>query len=110
MRRPETTRTRRVPPRRCAFAPPTSAATSPPDPEASDMATTDGENLRAVFKATTCGTAPYQIDEVLAERVAAFVAVTGGEQVVVGHDMRPSSPGMAQAFARGANLAAPARY
>ena len=71
------------------------------------MATTDGENLRAVFKAYDVrGTVPDQIDEVLAERVgAAFVAVTGGEQVVVGHDMRPSSPGMAQAFARGANRA-----
>ena len=71
------------------------------------MATTDGQNLRAVFKAYDVrGTVPDQIDEVLAERVgAAFVAVTGGERVVVGHDMRPSSPGMAQAFARGANRA-----
>ena len=71
------------------------------------MATTDGENLRAVFKAYDVrGTVPDQIDEVLAERVgAAFVAVTEGERVVVGHDMRPSSPGMAQAFARGANRA-----
>ena len=71
------------------------------------MATTDGENLRAVFKAYDVrGTVPDQIDEVLAARVgAAFVAVTGGERVVVGHDMRPSSPGMAQAFARGANRA-----
>ena len=71
------------------------------------MATTDGENLRAVFKAYDVrGTVPDQIDEVLAERVgAAFVAVTGGARVVVGYDMRPSSPGMAQAFARGANRA-----
>src|SRR3954453_8231248 len=71
------------------------------------MATTDGENLRAVFKAYDVrGTVPDQIDELLTERVgAAFVAVTGGERVVVGHDMRPSSPGMAQAFARGANRA-----
>ena len=71
------------------------------------MATTDVENLRAVFKAYDVrGTVPDQIDEVLVERVgAAFVAVTGGERVVVGHDMRPSSPGMAQAFARGANRA-----
>ena len=49
---------------------------------------------------------PEHIDDVLAQRVgAAFVAVTQGERVVVGHDMRPSSPGMAQAFARGANRA-----
>ncbi len=71
------------------------------------MATTDGENLRAVFKAYDVrGTVPDQIDEVLAERAgAAFVAVTGGGRVVVGHDMRPSSPGMSRAFARGANRA-----
>ncbi len=71
------------------------------------MATTDGENLRAVFKAYDVrGTVPDQIDEALAERVgAAFVAVTQAETVAIGHDMRPSSPGMSRAFARGANRA-----
>ena len=29
----------------------------------------------------------------------------GADTVVIGHDMRPSSPGMAQAFAEGASLA-----
>ena len=32
---------------------------------------------------------------------AAFVAGTGAQAVVVGHDMRASSPGMARAFADG---------
>src|SRR5205085_10730340 len=32
----------------------------------------------------------------------AVVAVTGADSVVVGHDMRPSSPGMSRAFAEGA--------
>jgi phosphomannomutase len=49
---------------------------------------------------------PDQIDEDLARRVGnAFVAVTGADQVVVGHDMRPSSPGLARAFADGAATA-----
>src|SRR3546814_1157303 len=46
------------------------------------------------------------IDELLARRIGgAFVAVTGAGSVVVGHDMRPSSPGLAQAFAQGATQA-----
>ncbi|GGF56438.1 phosphomannomutase/phosphoglucomutase [Marmoricola endophyticus] len=63
--------------------------------------------LAATFKAYDVrGTVPDQIDEDLAERVGgAFVAVTGAETLVVGHDMRPSSPGMARAFAAGANRA-----
>ena len=71
------------------------------------MATTDGENLRAVFKAYDVrGTVPDQIDEVLAERAgAAFVAVTQATTVAIGHDMRPSSPALSAAFARGANRA-----
>jgi phosphomannomutase len=49
------------------------------------------------------GTVPDQVDTELADRVGnAFVAVTGAGAVVVGHDMRPSSPGMARAFAEGA--------
>src|SRR5690349_5312207 len=62
--------------------------------------------LTAVFKAYDVrGTVPDQIDEDLARAVGgAFVEVTGaaGGAVVVGHDMRPSSPGMARAFAEGA--------
>jgi phosphomannomutase len=65
--------------------------------------------LDAVFKAYDVrGTVPDQIDEDLARAVGgAFVEVTGaaGTGVVVGHDMRPSSPGMAQAFAEGAAAA-----
>ena len=69
-------------------------------------ATTDPANLSAVFKAYDVrGLVPEQIDEDLARAAgAAFVAVTGadGTGAVVGHDMRPSSPGMARAFAEGA--------
>ncbi len=72
-------------------------------------ATTAPENLSAVFKAYDVrGTFPDQIDEELARATgAAFVAVTGsaGRSVVVGHDMRPSSPGLARAFADGAATA-----
>ena len=72
-------------------------------------ATTDPANLEAVFKAYDVrGTVPDQIDETLARAVGeAFVAVTGaaGAAVVVGHDMRPSSPGLADAFADGATQA-----
>jgi phosphomannomutase len=64
-------------------------------------------HLSAVFKAYDVrGTVPDQIDEDLARAVGtAFVTVTGSEQgtVVVGHDMRPSSPGLARAFAEGAS-------
>jgi len=68
------------------------------------MTTTDPAALAATFKAYDVrGTVPDQVDETLARAVgAAFVAVTGGARVVVGHDMRPSSPGMARAFAEGA--------
>ncbi|MEV5433569.1 phosphomannomutase/phosphoglucomutase [Streptomyces sp. NPDC052701] len=49
------------------------------------------------------GVVPDQWDESLAELFgAAFVQVTGASAVVTGHDMRPSSPGLARAFARGA--------
>ncbi|WP_028471656.1 phosphomannomutase/phosphoglucomutase [Nocardioides alkalitolerans] len=66
--------------------------------------TLDPSNLQAVFKAYDVrGTVPDQLDEDFARRVgAAFVQVTGAPTVVVGHDMRPSSPGMAGAFAQGA--------
>ncbi|WP_261718553.1 phosphomannomutase/phosphoglucomutase [Streptomyces sp. FZ201] len=49
------------------------------------------------------GVVPDQWDESLAELFgAAFVRVTGARAVVTGHDMRPSSPGLSSAFARGA--------
>lgn len=49
------------------------------------------------------GVVPDQWDEKLAELFgAAFVEVTGAEAIVTGHDMRPSSPGLSGAFARGA--------
>jgi len=66
--------------------------------------TLDPANLAAIFKAYDVrGTVPDQLDEELARATgAAFVSVTGERTVVVGHDMRPSSPGMAGAFAAGA--------
>jgi phosphomannomutase len=49
------------------------------------------------------GVVPDQWDEPLAELFgAAFATVTGAAAIVVGHDMRPSSPGLSRAFARGA--------
>ncbi|AJC58008.1 phosphomannomutase/phosphoglucomutase [Streptomyces sp. 769] len=49
------------------------------------------------------GVVPDQWDETLAELFgAAFVEVTGADAIVIGHDMRPSSPGLAGAFGRGA--------
>ena len=71
------------------------------------MPTNDLANLAATFKAYDVrGTVPDQIDEDLARRVGnAFVAVTEAASVVVGHDMRRSSPGMSRAFAEGAAAA-----
>ncbi|ARE77722.1 phosphomannomutase/phosphoglucomutase [Streptomyces sp. Sge12] len=49
------------------------------------------------------GVVPDEWDESLAELFgAAFVEVTGADAIVIGHDMRPSSPGLSGAFARGA--------
>ncbi|MFB7634895.1 phosphomannomutase/phosphoglucomutase [Streptomyces sp. NPDC056149] len=49
------------------------------------------------------GVVPDQWDEALAELFgAAFVQVTDADAIVIGHDMRPSSPGLSRAFARGA--------
>ncbi|GAA3146840.1 phosphomannomutase/phosphoglucomutase [Streptomyces echinatus] len=49
------------------------------------------------------GVVPDQWDETLAGLFgAAFAEVTGAAAIVVGHDMRPSSPGLSRAFARGA--------
>ena len=62
----------------------------------------DPDTVRAVFKAYDVrGLVPEQIDEPLARATGrAHVQVTGAATVVVGHDMRPSSPGLARAFAR----------
>ena len=71
--------------------------------------TPDPTLLAAIFKAYDVrGMVPDQLDDDLARRVGgAFVRVTGagGASVVVGHDMRPSSPAMARAFAEGAAAA-----
>ena len=68
---------------------------------------TDHPDLHAIFKAYDVrGTVPDQIDADLARRVGnAFVAVTGADHVVVGYDMRPSSPELSRAFADGAAAA-----
>ncbi len=64
----------------------------------------DPDTVRAVFKAYDVrGLAPEQIDEPLARATGrAHAQVTGAATVVVGHDMRPTSPGLAAAFAEGA--------
>jgi phosphomannomutase len=61
-------------------------------------------DLNAFFKAYDVrGTVPDQINADLVRRVGnAFVAVIGAEPIVVGYDMRPSSPELARAFADGA--------
>jgi phosphomannomutase len=49
------------------------------------------------------GVVPDQWDEPLAQIFgAAFATVTEADAIVIGHDMRPSSPGLSRAFARGA--------
>ncbi|MGZ4464635.1 MAG: phosphomannomutase/phosphoglucomutase [Nocardioides sp.] len=69
--------------------------------------TLDPANLGAIFKAYDVrGLVPEQLDEDLARETGrAYVQVLGATTVVVGHDMRPSSPGMAGAFADGAAAA-----
>ena len=64
-------------------------------------------DLAAIFKAYDVrGIVPAELDEESAQRIgAAFVEVSGARTegaIVVGHDMRPSSPGLAAAFAEGA--------
>jgi phosphomannomutase len=49
------------------------------------------------------GLVPDQLDETVAGEIgAAFVRLLGADRIVTGHDMRPSSPGLASAFAAGA--------
>ncbi len=67
----------------------------------------EAANVGAIFKAYDVrGIVPDQLDEELARATgAAFVEVVGAPVIVVGHDMRPSSPGLAGAFAAGATAA-----
>jgi phosphomannomutase len=69
----------------------------------------DPDIANAVFKAYDVrGTVPDQIDENLARLAGrAFVHVVDarGGEIVVGHDMRPSSPALSGAFADGATEA-----
>ena len=64
-------------------------------------------SLDAIFKAYDVrGVYPDEIDEALARRIGnAFAHFTGAQQVVVGHDMRPSSVPLVEAFIEGATLA-----
>jgi phosphomannomutase len=61
-------------------------------------------DLSAVVKAYDIrGVVPDQLDvDVVRDFGAAFARLVGGPTVVVGHDMRESSPGLAAAFATGA--------
>ena len=67
----------------------------------------DPATVHAVFKAYDVrGLAPEQIDPPLARATGrAHAQVTGAATVVVGHDMRPTSPALAAAFAEGATEA-----
>jgi phosphomannomutase len=61
-------------------------------------------DLSALVKAYDVrGTVPDQLDESISRALgAAFVDVTGAQQIVTAHDMRESGPGLARAFAEGA--------
>lgn len=61
----------------------------------------------ACFKAYDIrGRIPDQLNPELAERIGrAFVAVTGAKRVIVGYDIRLSSPDLSQALTRGLNAA-----
>ncbi|WP_183097979.1 phosphomannomutase/phosphoglucomutase [Nocardioides pelophilus] len=71
------------------------------------MSTTSPDNVNAVFKAYDVrGTVPDQLDEDFARATGqAYVEVLGVTSMVIGYDMRPSSPGLAGAFADGATSA-----
>jgi phosphomannomutase len=70
-------------------------------------ASLDPATVHGVFKAYDVrGLAPEQIDAALARATGrAHAQVTGAATVVVGHDMRPTSPALAAAFAEGATEA-----
>src|SRR5262245_50318478 len=65
---------------------------------------TSVRDLSAVFKAYDIrGIVGEQLDtDVVRDIGAAFARLVGGPGIVVGHDMRASSPGLASAFATGA--------
>ncbi|KAA1427105.1 phosphomannomutase/phosphoglucomutase [Nocardioides antri] len=71
------------------------------------MSTTSPDNVNAVFKAYDVrGTVPDQLDEDFARATGrAYVQVLGVTSMVIGYDMRPSSPDLAGAFADGATSA-----
>ncbi|RCV55684.1 phosphomannomutase/phosphoglucomutase [Marinitenerispora sediminis] len=60
-------------------------------------------DLGQIFKAYDIrGVVPDTLDEGVARSIgAAFARVVGTDRVVVAHDMRPSSPGLAAAFSEG---------
>ena len=64
-------------------------------------------SLDAIFKAYDIrGLYPDELDEALARRIGnAFAHFTGAQQLIVGHDMRPSSEPLTAAFIEGATLA-----
>jgi phosphomannomutase len=72
------------------------------------MAPHDAAAMNAIFKAYDIrGTVPDQLDAALMERIGAAFArfaadSSGASSVLVAHDMRPSGPDFAEAFARGA--------
>lgn len=68
---------------------------------------TETKDLDAIFKAYDVrGLYPGQWDATLARQIGnAFVRYLNADSIVVGHDMRTSSPALAQAFIEGATLA-----
>ncbi|HEX2195364.1 MAG TPA: phosphomannomutase/phosphoglucomutase [Actinomycetota bacterium] len=64
-------------------------------------------DFSAIFKAYDVrGTYPEQLDEAVAQRIgSAFAAFVDGDRIVLGRDMRVSSPSLAAAFAEGATAA-----
>ena len=72
------------------------------------MAPLDAAAMAAIFKAYDVrGTVPDQLDEAVMERIGAAFArfaadSEGATTVLVAHDMRPSGPSFASAFAAGA--------
>lgn len=74
------------------------------------MAPHDSTAMNAIFKAYDIrGTVPDQLDADLMERIGSAFAryaadASGATSILVAHDMRPSGPAFAEAFARGATL------
>lgn len=72
------------------------------------MAPLDAAAMNAIFKAYDIrGTVPDQLDAQVMERIGAAFArfaadTTGASSILIAHDMRPSGPEFADAFARGA--------